>query len=110
MAPPEAPAAGRLLLSADERARLLPSLSTREQLAEVERLGLHAARVWAMRPAVLGRPDLLGAAFARELHRRMFGAVWRGAGDYRRAAGPAAPTAGAGTAATGIEGGIFRLV
>lgn len=85
---PEAPAAG-LLLSGDERARLLPSLSTRAQLAEVERLGLQAARVWVMRPAVLGRADLMSEAFARELHRRMFGAVWRGAGDYRRMPGPA---------------------
>ena len=80
---PEAPGA----LTADEQARLLPSLSTREQLNEIERLGINAARVWAMRPTVLRRSDLLTEAFMRELHRRMFGGIWRGAGRYRTTTG-----------------------
>ena len=66
-----------------ERARLIPSLSTRAQLEEVERVGIHAARVWSMRAAVLEREDLLTEAFSRELHRRMFAGIWRGAGRYR---------------------------
>ena len=74
-------------LTADEQARLVPSLSTREQLIEIERLGINAARVWAMRPSVLRRADLLTEPFIRELHRRMFGEVWRGAGRYRMTAG-----------------------
>jgi Fic-DOC domain mobile mystery protein B len=73
-------------ISADERARLLPSLSTRAQLDEIERHRINAARVWAMRDAVLGRNDLMTEAFARELHRRMFGSIWRGAGRYRTTA------------------------
>src|SRR5580692_12263468 len=73
-------------ITADERAGLLPSLSTRAQLTEIERLGVNAARVWAMRAAVLRRDDLVGEAFSRELHRRMFGGIWRGAGRYRAAA------------------------
>lgn len=36
-----------------------------------------------MRATALKRADLLTEAFSRELHRRMFGAVWRGAGRYR---------------------------
>lgn len=74
-------------MTGDEQARLLPSLSTREQLNEIERLGTNAARVWAMRPTVLRRADLLTEPFLRELHRRMFGGVWRGAGRYRTTAG-----------------------
>jgi Fic-DOC domain mobile mystery protein B len=66
-----------------ERGRLLPSLSTRAQLDEVERLSVNAARVWAMRPAMLRRGDLVSEAFSRELHRRMFSGVWRDAGRYR---------------------------
>ncbi len=66
-----------------ERARLLPSLSTRAQLTEIERRRAHTARVWAMRGAVLRRSDLMTEAFGRELHRRMFGGIWRGAGRYR---------------------------
>lgn len=70
-------------ISPEERAWLLPSLSTRAQLDEIERLHINAARVWAMRGTVLRRGDLLTEAFARELHRRMFGGIWRGAGRYR---------------------------
>ena len=66
-----------------ERERLLPSLSTLAQLTEIERRHTHAARVWAMRDAVLRRSDLMTEAFGRELHRRMFGGIWRGAGRYR---------------------------
>jgi Fic-DOC domain mobile mystery protein B len=74
---------GGIPISPGEQARLVPSLSTRGQLNEVERLRINAARVWAMRGAVLQRGDLLTEAFARELHRRMFGGIWRGAGQYR---------------------------
>jgi Fic-DOC domain mobile mystery protein B len=74
---------GEGALTPRERSRLLPSLSSRAQLIEIERLNVHAARVWAMRGAVLQRSDLLTEAFSRELHRRMFNAVWRGAGRYR---------------------------
>jgi Fic-DOC domain mobile mystery protein B len=70
-------------ITPEEQSRLLPSLSTRAQLDEIERLAINAARVWAMRGAVLQRGDLLTEPFAMELHRRMFGRVWRGAGRYR---------------------------
>ena len=80
---PAEPAGEEDAITAPEQARLVPSLSTRAQLNEVERLGIHAARVWAMRATALKRADLLTEAFSRELHRRMFGAVWRGAGRYR---------------------------
>jgi len=72
-------------IAPEEQALLLPSLSTRAQLDEIERLRINAARVWAMRAAVLQRGDLLTEAFARGLHRRMFGGIWRGAGRYRTA-------------------------
>jgi Fic-DOC domain mobile mystery protein B len=77
--------AGNAPITAEEQARLLPSLSSRAQLDEIERLNVNAARIWAMRDAVLGRTDLLSEAFSRELHRRMFSGVWRGAGRYRTA-------------------------
>jgi len=73
-------------ITAGERLRLLPSLSTRAQLDEVERLSIHAARMWAMRASVLTRTDLFTEGFVRELHRRMFGRMWRGAGKYRTTA------------------------
>ncbi len=74
---------GNTDLSEEERLELIPSLTTRAELNEVERLNINAARVWAMRPRVLQRPDLLTDSFARELHRRMFHQVWRWVGRYR---------------------------
>ena len=74
---------GQTALSREETIALIPSLSTRAQLNEIERINIHAARVWAMRPTVLRRTDLLTDTFARELHRRMFHRVWRWAGRYR---------------------------
>jgi Fic-DOC domain mobile mystery protein B len=70
-------------LTPEEQMELIPSLSTRGQLNEVERHNIHTARLWAMRAKVLARPDLLTDAFGRELHRRMFHEVWRWAGRYR---------------------------
>lgn len=67
-----------------ERSRLIPSLSTREQLEELEKVSIHAARVWAMRAAVAREREVLTEAFSSELHRRMFAGIWRCAGRYRR--------------------------
>lgn len=77
---------GASRITDDERLTLVPSLSTRAQIEDIERIGIQAARLWAMRPSVLRRGDLLTETFARELHRRMFGGIWKGAGKYRTAA------------------------
>jgi Fic-DOC domain mobile mystery protein B len=74
---------GATPLTLEEQMELIPSLATRAQLNEVERLGINAARVWAMRSRALARADLLSDTFGRELHRRMFRGVWRWAGRYR---------------------------
>jgi Fic-DOC domain mobile mystery protein B len=74
---------GQTPLTEEERLQLRPSLSTRAQLNAAERLNINAARLRAMRPAGLRRPDLLTDAFARELHRQMFNQVWKWAGKYR---------------------------
>jgi Fic-DOC domain mobile mystery protein B len=70
-------------LSEEEQLDLIPSISTKSQLNEIERLNINEARVWAMRPRTLQREDLLTDHFSRELHRRMFSQVWRWAGKYR---------------------------
>lgn len=81
-----APQTGLPPITVAERARLIPSLSTREQLEEIERMCIHAARVWAMRAAASSEDRVLTEEFSRELHRRMFAGIWRGAGRYRAAA------------------------
>lgn len=74
---------GQTPLTEEEKLQLRLALSTRAQLNAAERLNIHAARLWALRKAVLRRDDLLTDTFARELHRRMFNQVWRWAGKYR---------------------------
>lgn len=71
-------------LTEAEKLDLIPSLSTRAELNEAERANILEARVWALRRRTLQREDLLTDAFGRELHRRMFGRVWRWAGSYRK--------------------------
>jgi Fic-DOC domain mobile mystery protein B len=69
-----------------ETALLVPSLSTRSQLLEIEESSIHAARLWAMRPRNLQGGEIFTEEFLRELHRRMFGGIWRAAGRYRKSA------------------------
>ncbi|MDB6170119.1 MAG: mobile mystery protein [Verrucomicrobia bacterium] len=71
-------------LSAEEKRELIPSLTTRAELNEVERLKIHAARIWAMSARSLHRADLVSDRFGRELHARMFKQVWHWAGQYRK--------------------------
>jgi Fic-DOC domain mobile mystery protein B len=82
----EAARSGLPPITPRERSRLIPSLSTREQLEEIERMSIHAARVWAMRAAESSEDRVLTEEFSRELHRRMFAGIWRGAGRYRAVA------------------------
>ena len=80
-------------LTPDEEQDLIPSISFRSQLNELERLNILSARLWAMRAAArhaaAKRPldaadiDIATDYFTRELHRRMFCNVWRWAGKYR---------------------------
>ncbi len=77
------PASDATPLDSAEQSALIPSLSTRAELNQFERLNINAARVWAMRKSVLNRPDLVSDGFVRELHRRMFNQVWSWAGRYR---------------------------
>jgi Fic-DOC domain mobile mystery protein B len=74
---------GKTPLSADERAGLLPTLATREELHQWERSNILEAYAWAFAPANLARQDPVTEAFVRGLHRRMFDQTWTWAGRYR---------------------------
>lgn len=68
-------------LSPEERQGLIPSYITlRRELNEAELQGVLAADVWAF----ARRRPVLDERFLRNLHKRMFGGVWRWAGAYRR--------------------------
>lgn len=60
---------------------LLPHITNRSELDRWEQDNIAEAEAWALRR----KPkDLLSADFLRKLHRRMFGNVWKWAGEFRR--------------------------
>lgn len=76
-------APGNTPLSPDEEEGLIPAhITTQGELNEAEEANITRAFRWALR-AVRGR-DVLTDGFVLELHRRMYGGVWKWAGDVRR--------------------------
>jgi Fic-DOC domain mobile mystery protein B len=70
-------------LDAGEMQQLIPSYITlRRELNEAEQVNIAHASKWLSSR----RSDPLDEIFLRELHRRMFGQVWRWAGQYRKTA------------------------
>jgi Fic-DOC domain mobile mystery protein B len=67
-------------LSPDERKGLIPTyISLRRELNEAEQTGILIADQWAFER----KREVLDEGFLRDLHRRMFGNVWRWAGALR---------------------------
>jgi len=68
-------------LEPDERVQLIPTyITTRAQLNEAEQVNITEADGWAFSR----RRDVLSETFLLNLHKRMFGKVWRWAGTLRR--------------------------
>src|SRR4051812_20211730 len=68
-------------LSPEEREGLIPAhITLREELNEAEQQNILEAALWAF---ARKRPTAT-AAFAKALHKRMFGKVWKWAGTTRK--------------------------
>lgn len=68
-------------LSEEEREGLIPSYITlRSELNEAEQANILEAQEWAF----TRKRDVLREKFLNDLHKRMFGRVWRWAGTYRQ--------------------------
>jgi Fic-DOC domain mobile mystery protein B len=68
-------------LKAEEREQLIPSYITlRRELNEAEQVNIADAAKWL----ASRKRDALDEKFLRNLHTRMFGQVWKWAGDYRK--------------------------
>lgn len=80
------PVPGATPLGEEDLAGLIPTwVTTRADLDAVENDGIQRAMLWVFNPRVRYTiEDLLTPAFADRLHRRMFGAVWRWAGQRRQ--------------------------
>ena len=75
--------AGQTPLDDDEAAALIPSwVSTRADLNRAEEENIARGASWASRRS-LDADGILSEPFIRQLHKRMFGDVWRWAGTYR---------------------------
>jgi len=70
-------------LTEEEREQLIPSYITlRSELNEAEQANILEAEEWAF----ARKRDVLDERFLTNLHKRMFGRVWRWAGKLRRSA------------------------
>lgn len=68
-------------LTPEEREGLIPSYITlRRELNEAEQANIVEAEEWAYSR----KRDVLSEQFIKSLHKRMFGRVWRWAGDFRQ--------------------------
>jgi Fic-DOC domain mobile mystery protein B len=65
----------------DEIELLIPGIRTRAELNAWEATNIAHANEWAFGRA---RLDILSVEILRDLHRRMFDAVWKWAGEFRR--------------------------
>jgi Fic-DOC domain mobile mystery protein B len=67
-------------LTAEEKKGLIPTyITTRGELNQAEQRNILKAHAWAFQK----RRDVLDVDFLRQLHKRMFGEVWRWAGQLR---------------------------
>lgn len=81
MAPEADGAAGATPLDPDERDGLKHRhITTRGELDQLEQANIASGLAWLARRR---KTDILTEAFMRELHRRLFGDVWRWAGTFR---------------------------
>jgi Fic-DOC domain mobile mystery protein B len=74
---------GQTPLSEEEFEGLkISSVTTREELDEFEQLNIEQAIQWTFGKKVLPN-DLLSEKFIKDLHKRMYGDVWKWAGSFR---------------------------
>ena len=74
---------GQTPLNEEERDGLrIPSISTREELDEFEQLNIEKAIQWTFGKK-LKTEQLFSEKFIKELHKRMYGEVWKWAGTFR---------------------------
>lgn len=76
---------GQTPLDEEERRHLIPTILTREDIDHFEREDIIEARRWVMQKSVLAsKRDIFTEKFILNLHERMYGRVWKWAGQYRK--------------------------
>ena len=76
---------GQTPLGEEEKEHLIPTVLTREDLDRLEQENILEARRWVMRESVLApKRDIFTEKFILSFHKRMYGRVWKWAGQYRK--------------------------
>lgn len=74
---------GQTLISEEEKDGLLiKTISTQKELNEWEQINISKAVEWSI--GLLPSYDLLAEKFIKQLHKKMYGEVWRWAGYFRK--------------------------
>tara|TARA_R110002033_G_scaffold28871_2_gene64818 strand:- start:24840 stop:25418 length:579 start_codon:yes stop_codon:yes gene_type:complete len=75
---------GKLLIDEDEKEGLkIKSITTQNELDEFEQYNIEKAVEWTMRVNL--KPDkILTEKFIKDLHKKMYGDIWRWAGEFRK--------------------------
>jgi len=76
--------AGQTPLDEEEKRDLIPSLVTREDVDAFEQENILEARKWVMQKSALAKLDCFSEEFLLNLHKRMYGHVWKWAGRFRK--------------------------
>ena len=75
---------GQTPLDEDEKeGMLIPTITTRGELDEFEQLGVEKANEWLLERK-LSVNKILTVEFVKDLHKRMFGDIWKWAGEFRK--------------------------
>lgn len=75
---------GQTPLEEEEKEGLLiPTITTREELDEFEQKNIEEAILWIWGKK-LKKETIFTEKFVRELHKRMYGHIWKWAGDFRQ--------------------------
>lgn len=75
---------GQTKIDEDEKEGLkIRTITTNKELDEYEQLNIEKALEWTI-PKRFSTEKLLSEEFIRSLHKRMFGEVWKWAGDFRK--------------------------
>jgi len=76
---------GQTPIDEDEKEGLiLKTISTRQELDEHEQQNIEKAVQWIMTKKKLNFSEILSEKFIKQLHKRMFGDVWKWAGSFRK--------------------------
>lgn len=75
---------GQTPLNEDEKRDLIPTLITREDLDAFEQENILEVRKWIMQKSILAKQYIFTEKFILNLHKRMYGHVWKWAGTYRK--------------------------